>query len=370
MATSPTVHAQGPTPDGDVTGAAGATSSHTGTPRHDADIQAARQALAERDAEIRTLTARQDASIEVLHAIAASPDDPQPVFELIVRRARELCNAQAASLDEYDGTLMHQRAIDGFEPEAAARRCALFPRPPGPETIPGRVVQSTQTVHISDARSAQGIFLPGHGLGARSILSVPLLRDGRVIGVLGLGRYDPGNFDQSAIELVQSFAAQAVIAISGAATLRELRGRTAELARRNSEYREQAEYQAATIDVLQVMSASASDTQPVFEIILRRAMSLSGCMPELCTNLTASKCICARPKASCQMCSRHLHADIPGFRRASILPNARCWTGGSIMLRTSTPCCPTGRKSRRTSVTSRFSRFRCCATVPRLASSC
>ena len=253
----------------------------TGTPDAAmADVLSAnaalRQQLAECDAENRALRARQAASIEVLRAISASPDDPQPVFELIHRRARELCNAQAGNLVEFDGTLMHQRLLVGFAPDAAARLLAVFPRPPGPDTMPGRSVLSGRVLHVPDAQADLGLIAQGRGLGARAFLNVPLLREGRVIGVLGLARFDPGEFDQSAIELVQSFAEQAVIAISGAATLRELRDRTAELARRNSEYSERIDHQAATIDVLKAMSASPGDPQPVFDLIVERARDLCG----------------------------------------------------------------------------------------------
>ena len=230
----------------------------------------------EREAENRALLARQAASVEVLKAITASPDDPQPVFDLIVRRACELCNAQAGNLVEYDGTLMHQRTLRGFAPEAEARLRAVFPRPPGLDTLPGRVVLTGQRIHLPDAQADQGLIQQGRGLGARAFLGVPLLREGQVIGVLGLARFDPGEYDQSAIELVQSFAEQAVIAIAGAKTLRELRDRTAELAERNDAYGERIAHQSATIDVLKAMSASPGDPQPVFDLIAERARDICG----------------------------------------------------------------------------------------------
>src|SRR5580698_887112 len=87
------------------------------------------RALAARDAENCTLIARQAASNEVLRAISASPDDPQPVFELIARHARVLCNAQAAVVLEYDGALLHHRAIEGHDPAAVAELRKAFPRP-------------------------------------------------------------------------------------------------------------------------------------------------------------------------------------------------------------------------------------------------
>ncbi len=225
--------------------------------------------LTARDVHSRALIARQEASIEVLRAISTSPDDAQPVLDLILHHARTLCNAQTASFVEYDGTLLHQRARVGFEhdPEALAQLLATFPRPPGPETVPGRVVLSGQPVHIPDAQNDLGIFRPGRGLGTRSFYAMPLLREGHVIGVLGMGRYDPGEYDQSAIELVQSFAEQAVIAISSASALRELRQRTSDL-------QESLEYQTATSEVLKVISRSAFDLSTVLQTVVTSAVGL------------------------------------------------------------------------------------------------
>ncbi len=107
--------------------------------------------------------------------------------------------------------------------------------------------------------------------GSRSLLGVPLLRDGRVFGSIVLGHKETGGFDAAEVALVEAFAEQAVIAIASATALGELRARTAELARRNSEYGERIEQQTATIDVLKVMSASPGDARPVFELIVDRA---------------------------------------------------------------------------------------------------
>jgi adenylate cyclase len=174
-----------------------------------------------------------DSSIEVLKAISASGDDPQPVLDLIVRHARELCNAHAANIVEYDGTLLHQRAWDGGNPAAVAQLLAAFPRLPGRETIPGRVVLSGQVVHVADVQADPEIFEPARGTGARAFFTVPLLRDERVIGALGLTRFEPGEFDEFAVTLLQSFAEQAVIAMENARLLGELRRRTEEVAELN-----------------------------------------------------------------------------------------------------------------------------------------
>ena len=91
-------------------------------------------------------------------------------------------------------------------------------------------------------------------MAARSIIAVPLLRAGTPIGAIAMGRRAPGDFSATQVELLRTFAEQAVIAVSSAETYRELQERTAALARRNSEYGERIEQQSATIDVLKVMS--------------------------------------------------------------------------------------------------------------------
>ena len=184
------------------------------------DITAAMQ----REAENRALVASQAASTEVLKAISASPDDTQPVFELIARRARELCDAETVGVVEYDGTLMHMRAMERDDRVAADRLRQAFPRPPGQETMSGRTVLAGQVIHARDPSTFS------INLGGKSACGVPLLWEGRVIGAIVLSRSEAGGFDDTQIALVQSFAEQAVIAIASATTLRELRQRTAALA--------------------------------------------------------------------------------------------------------------------------------------------
>jgi two-component system, NtrC family, sensor kinase len=251
MATKPTAQAQRPARDSDDTPAD--------------RLELATRALAAREAENRALIASQAASIEILKAISASPDDTQPVFDLIARHARELCDAEAVGVVEYDGTLMHMRAMERDNREAADRLRQAFPRPPGPELIAGRTVLAKEVVHLRDASTFS------LNLGGQSACGVPLLHQGRVIGAIVLSRSKAGGFDDSQIALVQSFAEQAVIAIASTTTLHALRARTAELAQRNSEYGERIEQQSATIDVLKAMSASPGDARPVFELIVERA---------------------------------------------------------------------------------------------------
>src|SRR5207245_5894462 len=108
-----------------------------------------------------------------------------------------------------------------------------------------------------------------HGL--RTALFVPLRKEADLLGYISAFRDQIRPFSDREIALVENFAAQAVIAIENARLLTELRQRTDELARRNSEYGERIEHQAATIDVLKAMSASPGDPQPVFDLIAQQA---------------------------------------------------------------------------------------------------
>jgi GAF domain-containing protein len=211
------------------------------------------QALVTREAEKTALLARQSASAEVLKAISTSPDDTQPVFDLIARRARELCGAAHASVTQYDGSLLHLRARDGYDAATASLGDQDWPRPPGPETMHGRAVLKREAVQVRDVLADQVYAMSDlqamRRLGSRSLLGVPLLRGGAAIGVISLGRSEPGGFTPQQIDVVQSFAEQAVIAITSAETYRALQTRTTDL-------QQSLEYQAATSDVLKVISRS------------------------------------------------------------------------------------------------------------------
>ena len=220
-----------------------------------------------RDAEIRALLARQEASNEVLKTISASPGDPQPVFDLIMRRARVLCDAQTVSVMEYDGAMLRLRAMEGFAPDASASFASVWPRPATRESVAGRAVLARRIVHVTDLDADPDLMQVIRDLGPKTLLGVPLLRGDQVIGVIILTRFSPGGFDDTQIALVQSFADQAVIAIASASTLGELRQRTMDL-------QEALDYQTATSDVLKVISRSTVDLGPVLETLVVTAARL------------------------------------------------------------------------------------------------
>jgi signal transduction histidine kinase len=241
------------------------------------ELQERTAALAARNNDFGEQIAHQSATIDVLKAMSTSAADPQPIFELIVHRAWLLCDCRAAALFEYDGRLLYQRARSGFgDPAKKDAFARLFPMPAETDTVAGRVILSRQIVNIADAHDDLALHAAVRDLHAGSLLGVPMLRDGRPVGAIAMNARTTGGFSDSQIELLKTFAEQAVIAIGSAETYRELQERTAALAARNSEFGERIGQQSATIDVLKAMSASANDTQPVFDLITRRARELCG----------------------------------------------------------------------------------------------
>jgi GAF domain-containing protein len=236
--------------------------------------------LDQRNNEYSERIAHQAATIDVLKAMSASPGDAQPVFDLIVHHAAELCNVPTATLFEYDGELVHIRSVyridriaDASALEAYGRR---FPMRPTRGSIACRAMLDRQIIYIRDLNADAELAGFVRELGHRSQVSVPLVREGAAIGVISIGAQEPDAFTDSQIELLKTFAEQAVIAFTSADTYRELQARTAALAQRNSEYGERIEHQSATIDVLKAMSISPDDAQPVFDLITRRAQDLCG----------------------------------------------------------------------------------------------
>ena len=249
------------------------------------ELQERTVALARRNSEFGEKIDHQAATIDVLKVMSASPDDPLPVFDLIVRRAHDLCGGMSVGLFEFDGALVHSRASCGGVPDALRAFDALFPMAPVRESIACRAILDRQIVHIRDMDAEPGLLQVVRDLGGKTTLALPLMRDGAAIGALSLNAREPGGFSDSQVELLKTFAEQAVIAISSAETYRALQDRTVALAQRNSEFGERIEQQAATIDVLKVMSRTPDDTQPIFDLIVTRAR-------ELCNSFGAGLYVC------------------------------------------------------------------------------
>ncbi len=188
------------------------------------------KALAQRNTEYGERIEQQYATIDVLKVMSASPGDPQPVFDLIVRRAQELCNSKAAGIYEYDGELVHVRSEYGARDIAGATTYfAAFPMLPIRGSIACRAVLDKQVVHIRDTGAEPELLQIVRDLGIRSTLAIPLLRDGAAIGAFAINSLELGGFSDSQVALSETFAEQAVIAINSAETYRALQTRTSDL---------------------------------------------------------------------------------------------------------------------------------------------
>jgi signal transduction histidine kinase len=217
--------------------------------------------------ETKEALERQTATAEILKVISSSPTDVQPVFDAILARAAALCGATLGSVFRYDGVMLEMVAcsLPGALVEILRRE---YPAAPNPGKVSGRVVLERRIVAIPDVRQDleyKGVA-PIAG-GHRSLLGVPLLRGEKVIGAIVIARHEPGNFTPRQIAMVETFAAQAVIAIENVRLVTELQSS-------NSTLRDALDQQTATAEILKVISESPTDLTPVFHTILDSAMRL------------------------------------------------------------------------------------------------
>jgi GAF domain-containing protein len=235
--------------------------------------------LGELQARTRDLTESleyQTATSDVLNVISRSTADVQPVLDTVAETAARLCVADSGTIYIREGEV-YRAASASFmatEPElwAATRHRTIVP---GRQNIAARAALEGRVVHVEDILADSDYTYPeGLRPGRRTYLGVPFLRDGELIGVIALSRKRVEPFTERQIELVRTFADQAVIAIENARLFGELQARTAELADRNTAFAERIEHQSATIDVLKEMSASPADAQPVFDLICDQARAL------------------------------------------------------------------------------------------------
>src|SRR5436190_161833 len=232
-------------------------------------LDEARAELAARNSAYTERIAYQAAANDVLKVMSGSPGDPQPVFDLIVERARDLCGGYGATVYQFDGTLIHWRAATGVSDDPSARRMveAMYPMGPTREWPAGRAIIDRQIIHISDLETEPGLIPTMRRLTVKSAVLVPLMRGGQPLGVVALGSRERGGFTDTQIELLKTFAEQAVIAITSAETYRELQQRTDDLS-------EALQRQTATADVLKVISRSAFDLQAVLDTLVESAGKL------------------------------------------------------------------------------------------------
>jgi GAF domain-containing protein len=210
----------------------------------------------------------QTAISDVLAVISKSPNDVQPVLDIVAATAKRLCEAEVSRIWMLRDDAF---AIAAHTSEDAARLEYLrtHPIPVGRGSLAGRALLDRRLLHVPDVRAVDGLDSQAQARTGdiRTMLVAPLQREGSPIGVISLSRKEVRSFTDRQIAIVQTFADQAVIAIENARLFEQVQARTAEL-------QESLEYQTATSEVLNVISRSAADAQPVFEAIVRSASQL------------------------------------------------------------------------------------------------
>ena len=217
--------------------------------------------LVEREAELAEVRRQRAATAEILNVIAASPTDAQPAFEAIAARANTLIGGFSTAVFRIFGNAVHLAAFTSTNPGADEALRAMFPLPVA--QFPGlELVSHGDCAQVADTELDTAVRDLARLRGYRSMLFTPLLSNGALIGIISVTRRAPGAFAAHQVQLLQTFADQAVIAINNVANFNETQAALRQ--------------QTATADVLKVISRSAFDLQAVLDTLVSSAAALCG----------------------------------------------------------------------------------------------
>jgi len=215
-----------------------------------------------RNRELADALERQTATSEILRVISQSPTDVRPVFESIAAAALRLCHARSANVLTFDGENIDVGALAIVDPQALEDVRRLYPHKLDRSLVSGRIILTRGVVSIPDVLEDAdfGAREAAVAAGFRSMVGVPLLRDGAPIGAIVVGLPEAGAFTRAQVALLQTFADQAVIAIENTRLFNETARALAQ--------------ERALAEVLGAMSSSIADTKPVFDKILASCQRL------------------------------------------------------------------------------------------------
>jgi signal transduction histidine kinase len=225
------------------------------------------QELQARNRDLTEALEQQTATSEVLKVISRSTFDLEPVLETLIENATRLCGAERGIVFRFDGEVCRVAVAHNI-PAELKDYSERNPIRPGRETAAGRAALERRPVQIPDILTDPEYRFPAYTLGGmRSILAVPMLREGVLIGVMTIWRPEVRPFTDRQIELVTTFADQAVIAIENVRLFQELQAR-------NRELTQALDRETATGEILRVINSSPTSAEPVFEAILANGLGL------------------------------------------------------------------------------------------------